>query len=118
MAKKKIFISSVQTEFAEARSALHEYISADPSPRWTTQKLKQLHTSVPANPLLAEPMYLAGYFERLGTGTADMVRVAVTAGLHEPEFVQTDEFKAIIYRPVSASLPGKKHASNRQVTGK
>jgi predicted HTH transcriptional regulator len=41
---------------------------------WTTLKLKQLHTSVPANPLIAEPMYLAGFIERLGTGTIDFVR--------------------------------------------
>ena len=27
---------------------------------WTTEKLKQLHTSIPANPLMAEPLYLAG----------------------------------------------------------
>lgn len=30
MAKKKIFISSVQSEFAAERKALHEYLSADP----------------------------------------------------------------------------------------
>ncbi len=65
---------------------------------WTTEKLKQLHSSVPANPLLAEPMYLSGYIERLGTGTADMVRIASEAGLKEPDFVQEDTFKAIIYR--------------------
>ena len=43
---------------------------------WTTEKLKKVHTSVPANPLLAEPMYLKGYIERLGTGTSDIVRIA------------------------------------------
>jgi ATP-dependent DNA helicase RecG len=66
---------------------------------WTTEKLKQLHTSVPANPLLAEPMYLAGYIERLGTGTSDIVRLALGAGLKEPEFVQDEIFRTIIYRP-------------------
>ena len=30
MAKKKIFISSVQLEFSNERKALHEYICADP----------------------------------------------------------------------------------------
>ena len=30
MAKKKIFISSVQSEFQEERLALHEYLHADP----------------------------------------------------------------------------------------
>jgi ATP-dependent DNA helicase RecG len=65
---------------------------------WTTEKLKKLHRSVPANPLLADPMYLAGYIERLGTGTADIVRIAREAGLQEPEFIQDDDFKTIIYR--------------------
>ncbi len=65
---------------------------------WTTQKLKKLHSSVPANPLLAEPLYLAGYIERLGTGTADIIRIAKECGLKEPEFVQNDDFKIIIYR--------------------
>lgn len=65
---------------------------------WTTEKLKQLHTSVPANPLLAEPLYLAGYIERMGTGTSDMVKKSLAAGLPEPQFVQTEDFKSIIYR--------------------
>ncbi|MBK7214328.1 MAG: DUF4062 domain-containing protein, partial [Bacteroidales bacterium] len=30
MSKRKIFISSVQSEFSEERKALHEYICADP----------------------------------------------------------------------------------------
>jgi ATP-dependent DNA helicase RecG len=68
---------------------------------WTTEKLKHLHTSIPANPLLAEPMYLAGYIERLGTGTTDIIRLANEADLKEPEFVQEEIFKAIIYRPVT-----------------
>ncbi len=65
---------------------------------WTTEKLKQLHNSVPANPLLAEPMYLNGYIERLGTGTTDIVEKAKEAGLKEPEFVQDDIFRTIVYR--------------------
>lgn len=32
-------------------------------------KLKQLHSSLPPNPVLANPIYLAGYIERMGTGT-------------------------------------------------
>lgn len=54
---------------------------------------------MPANPLLANPMYLAGYIERLGTGTADIMRIAAEVGLKEPEFIQEDTFKVIIYRP-------------------
>lgn len=65
---------------------------------WTVAKLKQLHTSVPRNLLLAEPMYQAGYIERLGTGTSDMVRKAKEAGLADPVFVQEDTFNVCIFR--------------------
>lgn len=68
---------------------------------WTIAKLKSLHTSVPANPLLAEPMYLKGYIERLGTGTADIMRIAKENNLPAPDFEQNDDFKTIIYRPSS-----------------
>ncbi len=43
-------------------------------------------------------MYLAGYIERLGTGTADIVRIAREAGLKEPEFLQSDDFRVVVYR--------------------
>jgi ATP-dependent DNA helicase RecG len=85
---------------------------------WTTEKLKQLHSSVPANPLMAEPMYLAGYIERLGTGTKDMVRIAVEVGLREPDYVQEDSFKAILYRPSTDQAPTKLRPSTDQVPTK
>lgn len=66
---------------------------------WTTEKLKQLHTSVPANPLIAEPLYLAGYIERIGTGTTDIISKCLAVGLAEPEFIQAEDFKSILYRP-------------------
>ena len=65
---------------------------------WTTEKLKQLHSSVPANPLLAEPLYLASYIERMGTGTSDIIQKSLAAGLAEPQFIQAEDFKSIIYR--------------------
>ncbi len=65
---------------------------------WTVEKLKELHTSVPRNLLLAEPMYQAGYIERLGTGTSDMVSNANEAGLIDPVFSQEDTFNVTIYR--------------------
>ncbi|MEP6262521.1 MAG: Fic family protein [Gillisia sp.] len=82
---------------------------------WTTEKLKTLHTSVPANPLLAEPMYLKGYIERLGTGTADIIRIARENNLQEPDFEQKEEFKAILYRPSSEQVPTKLRPSIDQV---
>jgi hypothetical protein len=43
------------------------------------------HASVPHNALLAEPMYLAKYIERMGTGIRGMIRRCRAAGLPEPE---------------------------------
>lgn len=85
---------------------------------WTIEKLKGLHTSVPANPLLAEPMYLKGYIERLGTGIADMIRIAKDNNLQEPDFVQEEEFKTILYRPSSDQVPTKYPSSTHQVPDK
>lgn len=55
-------------------------------PALTLEKLRHPHASFPANPLLAEPLYLTKYIERMGTGTGDMIRRCRDAGLPEPEF--------------------------------
>ncbi len=65
----------------------------------------------PVNPLLAEPLYLTRYIERMGTGTRDMIRRCREAGLPEPQFLQTDGFAAVIRRPVS------QHPSLSEVAG-
>ena len=65
----------------------------------TTAKLRKPHSSIPANPLLAEPMYLAGFIERMGTGTGDIIRLCDEAGLKKaPEFLQEEIFKTILWR--------------------
>lgn len=65
----------------------------------TTAKLRKPHSSIPANPLLAEPMYLAGFIERMGTGTGDIIRLCEEAGLKKaPEFLQEEIFKTILWR--------------------
>jgi len=69
----------------------------------TPAKLRQPHNSIPANPLLAEPMYLAGYIERLGTGTGDIIRLCKEKGLKEPEFIQEENFKSIIWRTLKTT---------------
>jgi ATP-dependent DNA helicase RecG len=65
----------------------------------TTAKLRKPHSSIPANPLLAEPMYLAGFIERMGTGTGDIILLCEEAGLKKPpEFLQEEIFKTILWR--------------------
>jgi len=72
---------------------------------WTTDRLKQLHNSVPHNPFIAHPMYLAGYIEQLGTGTEDMVKRMAECGLPEPKFIQEQDFRTIIYRYTPQATP-------------
>ena len=73
-------------------------------PPLTLEELRVAHNSVPGNPLLAEPLYLAEYIERMGTGTLDMIRRCVEAGLPEPEFAVADGFVTTVRR---AALPGQ-----------
>lgn len=70
----------------------------------TTAQLSLPHTSIPANPVLANPLYLAGYIERLGTGTSDMVDECIALGLKAPEFIQDSNFRAILWRENAPSF--------------
>lgn len=54
----------------------------------TPELLRSAHASIPRNPLLAEPLFLARYIEKAGTGTLDMIALCREAGLPEPEFRQ------------------------------
>lgn len=64
----------------------------------TLEKLREPHNSLPVNSLLAESLYLAEYIEQMGTGTLDMIRRCVGAGLSEPEFAVTDGFVTTVRR--------------------
>ena len=67
-------------------------------PSLSLEKLRHPHGSVPGNPLLAEPLYLTKYIERMGTGTGDMIKRCRHAGLPEPEFALTDGFVITLRR--------------------
>ena len=80
-------------------------------PPLTLEKLREAHRSVPGNPLLGEALYLTEYIERMGTGTLDMIRRCVQAGLPEPEFAVVDGFvttirRAAIQRQMSGQVVG------------
>jgi ATP-dependent DNA helicase RecG len=62
-----------------------------------------------------EPMYLKGYIERLGTGTADIMRIAKENNLQAPDFEQKEDFKTILYRPTTDQVPTKYPSSTHQV---
>jgi predicted HTH transcriptional regulator len=73
-------------------------------PGLSLQSLREPHGSYPANPLIAEPLYLAKYIERMGTGTGDMIERCTEHGLPEPTFGLTDGFVTTIWRKPELAL--------------
>jgi predicted HTH transcriptional regulator len=61
--------------------------------------LVKKHLSVPVNPFLARPFYLAGYINQLGYGTRNVVKWCRVAGLPVPKFDPAENrFRVIIWR--------------------
>jgi len=57
------------------------------------------HISIPVNPFLARPFFLAGYINQLGYGTQNVVKWCRKAHLPEPVFEQLNEqFSVTIWR--------------------
>lgn len=54
--------------------------------------------AIPVNPLLAYPVYLAGYIEQVGTGTTDIIDKCLEYGLKKPVFSQGVDFSVTIWR--------------------
>jgi predicted HTH transcriptional regulator len=112
----KIFISSVQKEFATERKALADYLSGDPLLRRFFETFL-FERDVPASDRPPDSVYLAEvrncdlyptkYIERMGTGTRDMIKKCISAGLPEPEFSLTDSFVTTIRRVSSVEGPGR-----------
>ncbi len=88
--------SSVQVMLFADR--LEVWNSGNLPPHLTLEKLRGPHRSVPKNPLLAKSMYLVEYIENMGTGTIDMIKRCVEAGLPEPKFSVDDGFVTTISR--------------------
>lgn len=68
----------------------------------TIEKLSRPHASIPHNPLIAEPLFLARYIEKAGTGTLDMIALCKDAGLPPPQFRQDGGlFIQTLWRPAA-----------------
>jgi hypothetical protein len=83
----------------------------------TVEQLYTTHRSIPANPLIAEVMYLRGTIERMGTGTEEMAKQCLEKGLGKPEFIPEHGFQTIIRRNKIQS-PSKYPPSTPQVPPK
>ena len=95
MSKFRVFISSVQKEFAAERKALYEYLKTD-----------ALLSSF-FEPILFEkfPAARAGYIERFGTGTLEIIRLSKAAHLNAPDFNVDEGFKLVLWRPIDKDKP-------------
>lgn len=61
--------------------------------------LNKKHLSIPVNPFLARPFYLAGYINQLGYGTVNVFKWCNKAHLPEPLFEQLNhQFNVTIFR--------------------
>lgn len=80
-------------------------------PVLTLKSLLKPHGSYPHNPLVAEPLYLTKYIERMGTGIRDMVDRCRAAGLSDPSFKLTDGFVATVYRKPGVAFESVSKAS-------
>lgn len=70
------------------------------------EQLTRPHASIPRNPLLAEPMFLARYVEKAGSGILDMIALCREAGLPAPGFRQEGgEFVQTLWRPEPTEAP-------------
>jgi predicted HTH transcriptional regulator len=73
-------------------------------PPLTIESLREPHASIPRNPLIAEPLFLARYIEKAGTGTLDMIKLCKAAGTPTPIFGQRGgQFIQTLRRPRSAA---------------
>ena len=83
----------------------------------TIDKLYIAHRSIPANPLIAEAMYLRGTIERMGTGTEELANLCIEKGLKKPEFIQENDFKSVLYRSILTNTDkvNEKLGENRKV---
>ncbi|MFV1968507.1 MAG: ATP-binding protein [Pirellulaceae bacterium] len=65
----------------------------------TPADLERPHASLPPNPFLARPLFLAGYIERLGVGILRVIEACRSAGLPSPTFEQlTNQFQVTLWR--------------------
>ena len=83
----------------------------------TIERIKGIHRSRPVNPTLANPVYLTGYIEQMGTGTTDIIERCEHAGLRTPQFTQDEDFTTILWRPMGQTIDKVTDQVVGQVTG-
>ena len=86
-------------------------------PPLTFEQLRVPHASIPRNPLIAEPLFLARYAEKAGSGILDMIARCQQAGLPSPQFRQEGgQFIQTLWRPKPVATEQVKGQVTEQVT--
>jgi predicted HTH transcriptional regulator len=86
-------------------------------PSLTPERLREPHPSIPRNPLIAEPLYLARYIEKAGSGTLDMIERCGKADLPTPDFEErAGQFVTTLWRDwLTDEVMAKLDLNDRQV---
>jgi predicted HTH transcriptional regulator len=86
-------------------------------PGLTPELLREPHASIPRNPLLAEPFYLARYIEKVRSGTLDMIARCKDDDLPEPDFEQRGgQWVVTLWRDwLTAKLVSRMNLNERQM---
>ncbi|OQX18970.1 MAG: hypothetical protein BWK76_05985 [Desulfobulbaceae bacterium A2] len=75
-------------------------------PPLSLDSLTRPHPSIPTNPLIADPLFLAQYIEKVGSGTLEMADLCKAAGLRPPHFrLDMGCFILTLWRPGKTSKP-------------
>ena len=82
----------------------------------TVSKLLEPHKSLPANPLIADPLFWTGYVDKVGTGTEDIVNLCKEKGLKSPEYHQEEDFRVVIWRRTDIEVAKLSPSSHQVVT--
>ncbi|MGQ0532369.1 MAG: DUF4062 domain-containing protein [Caulobacteraceae bacterium] len=65
----------------------------------TPDQLREIHSSIPRNPLVAKAFFLSGYMDTAGSGTLLIVKACKDAGLPDPTFAQRgDQWTVTLWR--------------------
>jgi predicted HTH transcriptional regulator len=83
----------------------------------TPDGLRREHPSIPRNPLICDPLFLAHYAEKAGTGTLDMIALCREAGLPTLDFEQRgNQFVLTIWRDwLTAEKLASLNLNDRQI---
>ena len=110
----RIFISSVQREFAKERKALAEYIRKDAILGKFFEVF--LFEEVPAQERKAEGVYLSEVDECVGSGTGDIIESCREKGLPPPVWENEDDGFTVTLRRVTRGTPEERSLQTTQKT--